>query len=129
MKDELDRTLWVPHHIPAKNEGLLMITSFIIHYLGWQARNRFLCHLPEMATSAQMDGRCEMLPMAFLDPWAFLVTNPSLQIRARRRLDCCCRWLLYSLHASCSGPGSRRLMMTAPFQALIVSTRSEESTY
>jgi hypothetical protein len=27
-----------------------MMTSFIIHYLGWQARNRFLGHLPEMAT-------------------------------------------------------------------------------
>jgi hypothetical protein len=29
---------------------MLAIASFIIHYLGWQARKRFLGHLPEMAT-------------------------------------------------------------------------------
>ena len=27
-----------------------MTTSFIVQYLGWQARNRVLGHLPEMAT-------------------------------------------------------------------------------
>jgi hypothetical protein len=27
-----------------------MITSFIVHYLGSEARNRFLGHLPETAT-------------------------------------------------------------------------------
>lgn len=28
----------------------LRSTSFIVHDLGWQARNRFLGHLPEMKT-------------------------------------------------------------------------------
>ena len=30
--------------------GLLAIASFIIHYVSWQARNRFWGHLSEMAT-------------------------------------------------------------------------------
>jgi hypothetical protein len=80
-------------------------------------------------------GRGTRLPPTWklarpLNTSAFPVTNPSFQIRVRRRLDCCCRWLLYSVCAirSCSGPGLRRLMMTAPFQALM-STRSAEGTY
>jgi hypothetical protein len=81
-------------------------------------------------------GRGTRLPPTWklarpLNTSAFPVTNPSFQIRVRRRLDCCCRWLLYSVCAigSCSGPGLRRLMMTAPFQALMVSTRSAVGTY
>jgi Histidine kinase-, DNA gyrase B-, and HSP90-like ATPase len=39
------RTVW-----NAGRFAMLAIASFIMHYLGWQARNRFLSHLPEMAT-------------------------------------------------------------------------------
>ena len=48
-----------------------MVASFIIHYFGWQARNRFLGHLSEIATIAQVDCRA----IAFLDPFAFYGTD------------------------------------------------------
>lgn len=35
---------------PARSGTRLTIASFIVHYLGWQARNRFLGYLPEMVT-------------------------------------------------------------------------------
>jgi len=54
-----------------------MITSFIMRYLGWQARNRFLGQLPAWRPFAQVDGRCEMRTMAFLVPCLFISTNPE----------------------------------------------------
>jgi hypothetical protein len=50
-----------------------MITSLIIHYLGWQACRRFLGHLSKMATICSC--RCEMRPTEFLNPGAFPDTN------------------------------------------------------
>src|SRR5258708_27794258 len=69
---------------------------------------------------------CSTLKLAKpLNTSAFPVTNPSFQIRVRRRLDCCCRWLLYSVCAIRfhSGPGSRRLMMTAPGGMRLITVR------
>src|SRR5882762_3870941 len=48
-----------------------MITSFIIHYFGWQPRSRFGGHCPRWGRFAQADCRHEMRPMTFLDPGAF----------------------------------------------------------
>ena len=38
-----------------RESALLAITSFIIHYLGRQARGRFLGQLAEMGVSRQLD--------------------------------------------------------------------------
>ena len=55
----------------------LAIAPFIIHYFGWQARSRFGGHCPRWGRFAQADCRHEMRPMTFLDPGAFLGTNPA----------------------------------------------------
>jgi hypothetical protein len=53
-----------------------MITSFIIHYFGWQARSRFGGHCPRWGRFAEADCGHEMRPMTFLDPGASSVTDP-----------------------------------------------------
>ena len=57
--------------------ALLAIASFIIHYFGWQARSRFGSHCPRWGRFAQADCRHEMRPMTFLDPGAFVGTDPT----------------------------------------------------
>src|ERR1019366_9541141 len=56
---------------------MLAIASIIIHYLGWQARNRCAVTCERWRLTAQFDCRNEMRPMASLDPAAFTSTNPS----------------------------------------------------
>ncbi len=57
----------------------MIITSFIIHYFGWQARSRFGGHCPRWGRFAQADCRHEIRPMTFLDPGAFIRTNPEIK--------------------------------------------------
>jgi hypothetical protein len=53
-----------------------MITSFIIHDLGWQAGNKFGWFTPD--SDYPLIGLLpEMRPVAFLDPSAFVGTNPT----------------------------------------------------
>src|SRR6267143_768473 len=63
-----------------------MITSFIIHYFGWQARSRFGGHCPRWGRFAQGDCRHEMRPMTFLDPGAFPGTNPIASVESGNHL-------------------------------------------
>ena len=52
-----------------------MITSFIIRYLGWQAGIRVVW--PRPATIRSLGCSRKMRPLAFLDPSAFIATNPE----------------------------------------------------
>jgi hypothetical protein len=52
-----------------------MISSFIIRYLGWQAGIRVV--LAQTATIRPLGCSRKMRPLAFLDPSAFLGTNPT----------------------------------------------------
>jgi hypothetical protein len=64
-----------------------MIASFIIHYLDWQAGNKFGPFATD--TDYPLTGLLprEMRPVAFLDPSAFIVTYvvklPTSRLRAR----------------------------------------------
>src|SRR5260370_19328225 len=63
-----------------------MITSFIIHYFGSQARSRFGGHCPRWGRFAQGDCRHEMRPMTFLDPGAFPGSNPIASVESGNHL-------------------------------------------
>ena len=59
----------------------LRSTSFIIHYFGWQTRSKFGGHCPRWGRLDDLLKRIadiEMHPMTFLDPGAFVRTNPGL---------------------------------------------------
>jgi hypothetical protein len=56
--------------------AILVITSFIIQYLCWQARERLGDTCLKWRLFAQVDRRREMPPMAFVDPDAFPITYP-----------------------------------------------------
>jgi len=69
-----------------------MITSFIIHDLGWQAGNKFGWFTPD--SDYPLTGLLsEMRPVAFLDPSAFPSTDlrklPTSRLLARGGLHMC----------------------------------------
>jgi hypothetical protein len=54
---------------PLASRTKLAIASFIIHYLGSQARNRFLGHLPAMATVRSSGWSLRNAPNGIPRPW------------------------------------------------------------
>src|SRR6267154_3416506 len=82
-----------------------MIKSFIIHYFGWQPRSRFGGHCPRWGRFAQADCRHEMRPMTFLDPGAFVGTNPTSEpITVASGKQSAKSWCKTSLSLACETP-------------------------
>ena len=50
MRDRIHYRVRDPKTFRCCRSAMLAVACFIVHYLSWQVRNRFLGHLPEMET-------------------------------------------------------------------------------